>query len=299
MLEHVNDRPSKPARVVVLGAAGFVGGAVAKRLAADGTDVLDIGRDQLDLLAPDAAARLADALRPDDTMVIAAARAPCKTPAMMLENVSMMHAICAAFATVLPAHIVYVSSDAVYADEPTPLTEVTPAAPQTLHGAMHLVRELMLRESCPCPLAILRPTLIYGAADPHDGYGPNRFRRLAAAGKPIRLFGNGEERRDHVLIDDVAEIVRRAVLHRSRGVLNVATGVVVSFRDIAESIAALHHPRPAIETVPRGGPMPHNGYRPFDPAATRIAFPDFRYTPPAEGLRRVHAALAGQSVGAA
>ena len=47
-------------------------------------------------------------------------------------------------------------------------------------------------------LAILRPTLIYGAGDPHNGYGPNRFRRLAATGKPIILFGEGEERRDHV-----------------------------------------------------------------------------------------------------
>ena len=35
---------------------------------------------------------------------------------------------------------------------------------------------------------------------------------------------------------------------------------------------------------PRQGPMPHNGYRPFDPAATTAAFPDFRYTDLETGL---------------
>src|SRR5256885_1405531 len=74
------------------------------------------------------------------------------------------------------------------------------------------------------PLAILRPTLLYGAEDPHNGYGPNRFRRLANAGADITLFGEGEERRDHVLIDDLAEIVLRVLKRRSTGTLNIATG---------------------------------------------------------------------------
>ena len=30
--------------------------------------------------------------------------------------------------------------------------------------------------------------------------------------------------------------------------------------------------------------MPHNGYRPFDIAASRAAFPDFAYTPLEDGL---------------
>jgi len=33
--------------------------------------------------------------------------------------------------------------------------------------------------------------------------------------------------------------------------------------------------------------MPHNGYRPFDPAACRAAFPDFSYVGLPEGIRRV------------
>jgi hypothetical protein len=33
--------------------------------------------------------------------------------------------------------------------------------------------------------------------------------------------------------------------------------------------------------------MPHDGYRPFDIAATRAAFPDFAYTPLFEGMAKV------------
>jgi UDP-glucose 4-epimerase len=178
------------------------------------------------------------------------------------------------------AHVVNISSDAVYGDFPEPITESSWAAPTTLHGVMHLARELVFGAEVKAPLAILRPSLLYGAADPHNGYGPNRFRRLAAEGKEIVLFGEGEERRDHVWIGDVAELVARVLYRRSSGVLNVATGAVHSFRDIALKFTS------NVKGSPRSGPMPHNGYRPFDPAATRAAFPDFRYTPLDEGLKR-------------
>ena len=39
----------------------------------------------------------------------------------------------------------------------------------------------------------MRSTLIYGEGDPHNGYGPNRFHRLAAAGQEIVLFGEVPE----------------------------------------------------------------------------------------------------------
>ena len=82
---------------------------------------------------------------------------------------------------------------------------------------------------------MLRPTLIYGAGDPHNGYGPNRFRRQAAKGEPITLFGEGEEKRDHVAVEDVARLAVRMLMHRSTGVLNAVTGSSTSFRDIARN----------------------------------------------------------------
>lgn len=290
-LTHLDTKGEGPKRAVVIGAGGFVGAAAADAIEARGVGTLRLGRGDVDLLAPDAARRLEDRLRPGDAVVVAAARAPCRTYAGLRDNVAMMAAILDALTKVAPGHVLYVSSDAVYGDEPRPLSEQSPTAPQSLHGVMHLSRETMLRSSLPeTPVAVLRPTLIYGAADPHNGYGPNRFLRLAQAGQPIVLFGAGEERRDHVAVEDVAELAARMVMHRSAGVLNAATGSVVSFGQIAELIAGLAPEPVPVTGIERDGPMPHNGYRPFDPSAVTKAFPDFRFTPPEEGIRRMYEA---------
>jgi nucleoside-diphosphate-sugar epimerase len=149
---------------------------------------------------------------------------------------------------------------------------------------MHLTREVMLRSEFPGSLAFVRPTLVYGIDDPHNGYGPNRFRRLAAEGKEIVLFGEGEEQRDHVAVGDVAELVLRIVLHRSTGIVNAVSGDVASFRTLAEFIAAQFPSRVAVKGSPRVGPMPHNGFRPFTSSAALTAFPGFTFTPWHRGI---------------
>jgi nucleoside-diphosphate-sugar epimerase len=181
------------------------------------------------------------------------------------------------------AHVVYISSDAVYADADGVLTETSCAQPSSLHGVMHLAREVVLSSAVKAPLAILRPSLLYGPGDPHNSYGPNRFRRLAAGGEPIVLFGEGEEKRDHVWIDDVGSIVALTLARRSRGVLNVATGTSVSFRRVAETVAGLTSRPVEIRGTPRRGPIVH---RHFDTTACVKAFPAFHYVPLEEGLRR-------------
>jgi nucleoside-diphosphate-sugar epimerase len=287
MLHHHNATPVPPRRTVLLGAGGFIGGAIVRKVDTSGAAVVGLGRKEVDLVADGAGTRLAALLRADDALVVVAARAPCKTPAMMLENIRMIASVCEALAKQSVAHLAYVSSDAVYADGPLPLTEASPAAPTSLHGAMHLAREQMLLAAAGAtPLAIVRPTLVYGAGDPHNGYGPNKFRRQANRGEAIVLFGEGEERRDHVDIDDIAELVGLVLKHRSAGVLNIATGTVASFRALADKAVSLSPRKVEIKGSPRNGPMPHNGYRPFDPAATRNAFPDFRYTAIDAGLAR-------------
>jgi nucleoside-diphosphate-sugar epimerase len=288
MLRHNNTTPVLPTRVVILGSRGFVGGAIMRKLS--GAQLLGLSRQELDLLVDKAGERLSSLLRPDDALVIVSAVAPCKTYGNMLDNIRMMATVCDALTRRPVAHLVYISSDAVYADLPVPLTETSPAAPVSLHGAMHLAREQMLIAAAgSVPLAILRPTLIYGARDPHNGYGPNKFRRQANRGEDIVLFGEGEEQRDHVDVDDLAELVRLVLAHRSAGILNVATGNVASFKTLAERVVALSPRKVVVKGSPRRGPMPHNGYRPFDAAATYAAFPDFKYTKLDVGLTRAQA----------
>jgi nucleoside-diphosphate-sugar epimerase len=281
--------PAPPERVVVLGSGGFIGGAVAGALSTHGIPVRDLGRPQFDLLDRHAAEALAAELRRGDAVVFASAKAPCKDLGMLQQNLAMAAAVCTALKRQPVAHVVYISSDAVYKDSSCPLSEESCAEPSSLHGIMHLAREVALKSEFSGPLAIVRPTLVYGLDDPHNGYGPNRFRRLAASGQDIVLFGEGEERRDHVDIDDVADLVRLILLHRSSGVANAVSGEVVSFRELAEFVASEFEPRVAVRSSPRTGPMPHGGYRPLDNAAVRRAFPDFRFKSWREGLARVHA----------
>jgi UDP-glucose 4-epimerase len=288
MLKHLFDQATKPKRVVILGSAGFVGNACNQRLKTLDVPVLELPRTELDLTDSKSGDLLADLLRPKDSLLFVSAKAPVKTESMLIENLRMAEAVCHALRKATVQHLVYISSDAVYADSDSPLSENFCAQPGSLHGIMHLAREVMLANAWQGPLCILRPTLIYGEGDPHNGYGPNRFIRLAQKGEEIVLFGEGEERRDHVWIGDVADLTCRVLVHQSTGVLNIATGNVVSFREIADQVIQLIPNSSQIKVSPRTGPMPHNGYRAFDPAVTHQAFRDFTYTNLKDGLRKVY-----------
>jgi len=286
MMKHLNLKPQLPSRTVVFGAGGFVGQAVIRHLKMLGAPFLALTRKDIDLLSSDAADKIKSHLREGDSVVIASAIAPCKTLSMFRENIIIVEALLKSLKGAPISHVVNISSDAVYGDEDLPLTENCAMAPISLHGVMHHARELAFASELKVPIASLRPTLIYGAADPHNGYGPNLFRRLAQKNETIVLFGEGEERRDHVYIDDVAEIIFRVLAHRSEGSLNIATGEVVSFKEIAEQTINLLRSSSAIITTERTGKMPHNGYRPFSIAACSSAFPDFHYIKIPEGLKK-------------
>lgn len=281
MLEHLNQSLQKPARAVVIGAGGFVGGAIARQLAQDQVPVLAITRKEVDLLQPEAGKTLADVVREDDAVVFVSALAPARNSVALMQNLAMAREVIAALAARPIAHLVYISSNSVYADDANPVTEQSCCQPSSMHGMMHAARELMLKGEVKTPLAILRPSLLYGARDPHNGYGPNRFSRTANKGEPITLFGEGEERRDHVYIEDVARLAVLTVMRKSCGVLNVATGVSTSFRDIAEMIVALAKNSVPIRGTPRQNPITH---RHFDITECLKAFPQFRYTPLRDGL---------------
>jgi nucleoside-diphosphate-sugar epimerase len=283
MLEHLHIEPVVPTRVVIIGAGGFVGGAIRKKLMADGINTLPLTRRELNLLDDSAAETLAQIVQPTDSVVMVSAVAPVKTAPMLMLNLKMAEVVCTVLAAKPIAHLVYISSDAVYADDANPVTESSYCAPSTLHGMMHAARELMVKSATAAPTAMLRPTLIYGVDDPHNGYGPNRFRRQAEKGEPIAIFGEGEERRDHVLVDDVAALAALMLTHRSRGALNAVTGVSTSFHDVAHTIARLHGGA-EVKSMPRPGPRPHLVHRFFDITDCHKAFPNFRFTPLVDGL---------------
>lgn len=285
MLIHKNESKTQPKRIVVLGTQGFVASHIIRKFKQENVEIYGISKDEINLLNPDSHKQLSSILKNDDTLVIVSAIAPCKNIDMMMNNFQIIQNVCKAVENISLSHVIYVSSDAVYADEETLVTENSVTSPSSFHGMMHFCRELMLKQAFKnIPLAILRPSLLYGKEDPHNGYGPNRFRRIAEKNEEITLFGNGEEKRDHVFIEDVSHIVSLVAHYRSEGILNIATGDSHSFREIAEYTLSEINSNSEIKATPRNNPIVH---RHFDIANFYKAFPEFRYHKFKMGLKKI------------
>lgn len=294
MLIHSDDTASKPSRVVVLGARGFIAAELCAQLSAVSWPYIAIGSAELDLTDHDAAIRLAAILSPTDSLVMLSALTPDKGKDRdtFFQNLAMGETVCTALEHTQVSHVIYLSSDAVYPIQNQPISEKTPAAPLDLYGVMHRTREMMLEAASNAPVSILRATLIYGAADTHNSYGPNRLRRMAAKDGKIILFGAGEELRDHVLVDDAARFILAVLERRSKGVINVASGNSIDYDSLARLVAA-NFDRPIdIVHTSRNNIITH---RHFDTASRIRAFPNFRFTTLPEGLAKTHRSMLAQN----
>jgi len=288
-LSHTHSSAEKPDRVVVLGSSGFLGTRLLRACSAEGIPAVGLSSADIDLAEASAGSRLAEGLRPQDTLVFLAALTPNRgrDSRTLMRNLLMAQAVCEASRAVELAQVVYASSDTVYAFDAALISETTPAAPTELYGAMHRMRELMLTAEIKAPLAILRYTAIYGAGDTHDSYGPNRFLRQAFADARIPLFGNGEETRDHLYIDDAVALLMQVILRGSTGLLNLASGKSDTFHAVADMIAAqvaaVRRRSITIETSTRQNAVTH---RHFDATNLIRAFPDVRFTALTDGLAK-------------
>ena len=271
----------------MLGASGFVGKDLVGQLKADGIDTLALSSRDVDLTQKESKDTLVRIVKPEDALVFVSALTPDRgrDVATFMRNLMMGENV-AGFLEVSPcSQVIYISSDAVYEDDANPVRETSCCAPSGFHGLMHLVRERMLAHalgSSETPFLILRPSLLYGSGDTHNGYGPNRFLRSAREEAKISLFGNGEEKRDHVYVKDLSRLIGQCLDHQSCGVLNVATGDSVPFMEVAQAVAQLSDGDVEIETRPRATPITH---RHFDIAQAIKGLPSFRFVSLETGLR--------------
>ncbi len=291
MLKHTLETPAKPARMVILGASGFVGSHLNEQLKAEGIATLPLSSKELDLTASDAAQKLAAMLRKDDTVVFSSCITRDKGDDLptFRKNIVMAEQVGSAIEKAPCAQLIYLSSDAVYKDGISPVREDSECGPAGLYPMAQYAREGMMQHAAKkanVPLAILRLCAVYGKGDSHNGYGPNRFLKMAREKNKITLFGAGEETRDHIYVKDVGRLIGLVAENRSTGVLNIVTGSAVSFMDAAQAMKKAFDGKLEIEVTERKSPITH---RHFDTTNLIKAFPTFAFTPLETGVREMAA----------
>lgn len=289
MLKHLAASDARPARVVIVGRSGFLAQHLIAELESRSVPIDAVGRPEIDLTSPGSVDSLGQMIRPDDAVVILSALTPDKGRDFrtLMKNLEMAKHLGELFDRSRCAHVVYVSSDAVYDGRQVPIDEGSSREPGDLYALMHSGREMMLQSVLAprqIPLAILRPVALYGPGDTHNSYGPNRFVREAFEHRTITLFGRGEDERSHVYVQDAARLLTRCLTRKSEGILNIASPETVSFLQVAEAVQAacpfptslVFKDRPGAGTISR---------RPFAAPQLRDAFPDFEFTPMSAGVR--------------
>lgn len=200
---------------------------------------------------------------------------------------------------VRPEHVVYFSSSAAYPVwmqgdiRHGPLREDDISLdhlqqPDAIYGLAKLVGETLMRhlERAGVRTHVFRPFSGWGADQSIAYPMPSLLDRARRREDPFVVWGDGQQVRDWVHVDDVVGAVMAAVDQDVRGPLNIGSGVPVSFDELAAMVCAAAGYSPTIQHLtdaPTGV-----RYRVCDP--TRMLEVYQPRTTLEEGIRR---ALAG------
>jgi UDP-glucose 4-epimerase len=140
---------------------------------------------------------------------------------------------------------IYLSSAAVYGDPVRlPVDENHPTDPLSPYGLSKLMGEEVARFFSRLGLkhVVLRLFNVYGLGQNAAYAGViTRFMERARKGLPSLVYGDGEQTRDFIHVEDVAQAVELAITTRCLNqVFNIGTGKPVRIRDLAVLVMRLH-----------------------------------------------------------
>jgi len=139
--------------------------------------------------------------------------------------------------------IVYASSSSVYGDSPSlPLREDSVCHPVSPYGVTKLAAEHLghlYGRNHGLPVVSLRYFTVYGPRQRPD-MAFHRFLKAARDREPIRVFGDGEQTRDFTFVEDIVAATRAAAATGLPGrVYNVGGGERVSLNGVLKIIEGI------------------------------------------------------------
>ena len=136
-------------------------------------------------------------------------------------------------------HFLMPSSAAVYGDLDTlPLTEDMIGKPTSFYGLTKLTGEGYLRiyeQAFGLKTVCFRYSNVYGPRQGDGGEGGviSIFTRLINEGQGLTIFGDGEQTRDFIYVDDVVEANIKAMNHPDlTGIYNISTNTSTSVNEL-------------------------------------------------------------------
>jgi UDP-glucose 4-epimerase len=273
----LSNDPGKTA-VLVTGGSGFIGRAVVRAFREAGVAVTVADRipfpdgegdDGIRVVVGelgDAAVREA-AMTPDIggvvhlaalTSVLKSVELPAQTYA---DNVAVTHELLELARRREVTRFVLASTNAVIGNVGTAtITPDLPLQPLTPYGATKAACEMLLSGYAGAfgmTTCALRFTNVYGPGMSHkDSFVP-RMMRAALAGTGIRVYGDGQQRRDLVHVDDVVRAIRLAWDSGYTGRAIVGAGRSVSVLELVQAVREVTGaPLPVEHVAAPAGEMP-------------------------------------------
>lgn len=244
--------------VLLLGGRGFIGSALALRLQQQGVPVRVAGRDnseQLEQLVPacGTVVHLASSTTPGSS---------AQQPALEQANLQFTQRLVGLLQQQPATHLVFFSSGGTVYGNPAalPVPEDAPLAPLSHHGAAKVAQEAMCQSlrAQGHAVSILRPSNVYGPGQPLKG-GFGLVRTLlehARQGTALQIWGDGENVRDYLYIDDLVDATLRLIVQPDKaGTYNLGSGVghsVNAVKALVEQItgrpiATSYHPARGVD----------------------------------------------------
>ena len=246
-------------RVYVAGHSGMVGGALVRRLATEGCQVLMIGRRELDLREQAAVDRWFEKERPQAVIMAAGKVGGIEAnntlrADFIYDNLMMTANVLHAAHVHGVEKLMFLGSSCIYprlAHQPIDESQLLtgPLEPTNEPYAIAKIAGIKMAESYRhqygSDFISVMPTNLYG---PGDNYHPEhshvvaalirRFHEAKEADAPsVVIWGSGTPRREFLFVDDLADALLTLMQsYSAEGLINIGTGQDVTIRELAELI---------------------------------------------------------------